>query len=228
MKNVLHVALAVLVCSATVPGAMAQWSDDFESYAPDLVLPTPPYVPYGGVMEDEVVELVVQSGIGYGNSQGITKVWDELSLESWRAWTTRPADPTGNDYPIVRLTGRVILQNPDDPGVIRSVSEFTIGAVGYMHVYNAARGNAWFAGEQGTDCMNVTLMKSGDNVNMTFSQHDWKWDSFGAQWTNLRITHSSADGYDLEVETWYDIKIKIEIEHLPLFVRVRCVALQRD
>ncbi len=157
MKRILYVIIAALVCSVMASGAMAQWTEDFESYDPDLPVPTPPYVPHGGDMGGVVDELFVLSGIGYGPSQGITRVWDEVSAESWRAWSWRAADPTGNDYPIVTLTGRVILANPDDPGVILATSEFTIGAVGHIFVYDA-RGDSYWAGSRETDSANVQLM----------------------------------------------------------------------
>ena len=213
MKRILYVIIAALVCSVMASGAIAQWTDDFETYGDNERLPIPPWV--GWRDDEEVPGQNSYFGIGYGDPKSVGIAKDESwfsEFANWRAFATRAADPSGNDYPIVTLTGKVILQNLDAPSDIRAQSLANVGAVGNIYVYDGAHGNAWWAGNVGTDSLNMQLRNNSDRsaVLMYYQQCDWKFDALGAQWSALRITHSSADGKDLELETWYDVKVEID------------------
>ena len=111
------------------------------------------------------------------------------------------------------VTGKMILQDLANPGTIGGGTMVMIGAVADTLIWDASPDNSWFAGSTGTDSLNVKMTYSDPNTVLTFasSEHDSEastnnWDPSGT----FRIDISSADGADLVVEEWYDIKIEID------------------
>ena len=204
MSRILYVAIAALACGAIASVAMGDWSDDFESY-PDGLVPTPPY--------DPVFELVVQPGIGYGPSKGAKRDPGATTDVYWRGWALRAI---GSEDPVATLYGKFILANPSDPGNIGDYAEYYIALVAEPVVWDPSPGNAWFAGNIGTDCVMMRIhfydfgAPTGPDPQITFWSKDRLFDDVGAGDTYQRIFHRSLLGHDIAVETWYDVRIDVD------------------
>ncbi len=201
MSRIGYVTIAALACSAIASVAIGDWSDDFESY-PDGLIPTPPY--------DPVFELVVQSGIGYGPSKGTKRDPGATTDVWWRGWALRAI---GSEDPVATLYGKFILANPRDPGNIGDNAEYYIALVAEPVVWDPSPGNAWFAGNIGTDCVMMQIYfrdyggMTGPDPQITFWSKDRRFDDIGAGDDWQRIAHRSLLGRHIAAETWYHCKI---------------------
>ncbi len=182
--KILYVALAVLMCSALATAAVADWSDDFESYSPGVLGPAS-----GGLYSPDWNALVT-SGSGYLGTQGVVK--DPAGNVDHMSHSYRPS----GDTRITVLEGRLFAAS--DTG------NDTQASLGALSAPLYSTGDAWFGGS-GPDSAWLQTYYGWNWNRVLFGTTDHLDDNDPASGTNV---------YQIDVlmdpDNWYDVKMVLD------------------
>ena len=183
MIRIVRVAIAALVWSTCASGAMAQWTEDFQSYVDGPLL-----LPWESVWQQNA-----QAGKGYPDALGDPTVgsWTASVMSRGNAFRMTGGGATS-------LTGKLLIGSGQD------LPQATIG---FTTNTNYSQGGAWFASEeQGCDTVYVTLYQedaSPATPAITFGAANY--DDLTGEW----IATQSISDYSLEFDEWYWVEIEI-------------------